>query len=613
MNRPNQISTKHSVSKFQESLWFEYCSDPNSYNYNVISITEVDKTKSIQEIVFVANNLISRHALLRSTFHDRDDDGKPTKCYRREYPVDHVNNVVHLMMTPVEDRDNLVKKPFELEKLYPIRFYLFVDPIKSDYKIYIVCHHIVIDGLGNYNLLLDFYNLLSGKSLPMLNGPTFDDFITQHEEWLYSNDYKLKQKFWRDQIDSTKNIVWPIQFSSVQQTLEDKQSTLQYQVFHNNVEELRALGHKFKVTWFVAMFSAVWITLSSFVDLKNANIWLPFSARSMPVNHDKNALSQLVGHFANNMPVHLNIDKFNSIGLHSTIQQIAKLISTAKQNEMYPFIDLARYAQQTLKRKLVQQIIITKTPKMPMNSHFKTFRSDVELWFDFSEQSDNTIIFNINYNSTVFNTNNIKLMGEQFLKVVNIMKNYDDLELKIPKLLNDQDNSTSIKLISKFENDLSVPQSFPTIQELFQQQAKKLPNHLALYMGELGLSMTYKQLDKKSNKIARYLFQIGVKVETLVALHLNQDMYMIPWILGILKAGGAYIPIDKTYPAERKNYIIKDSEVSYFITDEECSDWIENFSGKLIKSNTMDITNQSDDIVETVCCGENLCYVMYTS
>ncbi|CAG8823490.1 2979_t:CDS:2, partial [Dentiscutata erythropus] len=183
-----------------------------------------------------------------------------------------------------------------------------------------------------------------------------------------------------------------------------------------------------------------------------------------------------------------------------------KLISTAKQNEMYPFIDLARYAQQTLKHNLIQQFIISKTPKMP-----------------------------INFKATA-------------------------LQLKIPKLLNDQNNSTSIKLISKSENDLSVPRSFPTIQELFQQQAKKLPNHLALYTGELELSMTYEQLDKKSNKIARYLSQIGVKVETLVALHLNQDMYMIPWILGILKAGGAYIPIDKTYPAERKNYIIKDSE-----------------------------------------------------
>ncbi|RIB29201.1 hypothetical protein C2G38_2239037 [Gigaspora rosea] len=125
--------------------------------------------------------------------------------------------------------------------------------------------------------------------------------------------------------------------------------------------------------------------------------------------------------------------------------------------------------------------------------------------------------------------------------------------------------------------------------------------------------MTYEQLDKKSNHIARYLSQIGVKIETLVAIHLNQDMYMIPWILGILKTGGAYVPIDKTYPAERKNHIIKDSEVSYLITDEECNDWVENFSGKMIQSNTMDVTKQSDHIIESVGHGENLCYVMYTS
>ncbi|CAG8557733.1 8730_t:CDS:2 [Dentiscutata erythropus] len=564
MYKLNQINTKHPISKFQESLWFEYCNDPKSYNYNGINIIDVDKSRSTREAVFAANNLMSRYGILRSTFHDKDDDGKPTRCYRREYPMEHAKNVVHLMMTPV-DIDELVKMPFKLEKSYPVRFYVIVDPVKSDYKICLIGHHIVIDGISSYSLVLDFYKLLFGESLPILNGITYDGFISQHEEWLNSNDFRLKQKFWCDQIKSTKNVEWPMQLPSVQHSLHDKQNAHQYQVFHNNAEELRALGYKFNVTWFITMFSAVWITLSSFIDLKNANIWLPFSARSMPINCDKNALSRLVGNFANVMPVHLNIDASNSIDLRSTIQQVAKLIFTAKQNEMYPFIDLARYAQQTLKRQLIQQIIITKTPKMPMNCQVKAVRSDVELWFDFSEQSNSMIII------------------------------------------------TLIKLKSKSENDLSVPQSFPTIQELFQQQAKKLPNQLALYMGELGLSMTYEQLDKKSNQIARYLFQIGVKIETLVAIHLNQDMYMIPWILGILKAGGAYVPIDKAYPAERKNYIIKNSKISYFITDEECNNWVENFSGKTIQSNTMDVIKQSDSTVESVCHGENLCYVMYTS
>ncbi|CAG8723241.1 45035_t:CDS:2, partial [Gigaspora margarita] len=612
MNQLSQISTKHPISKFQESLWFEYCNDPKSYSYNGLTIIDVDKTRSTRDIVFAAKNLISRYGLLRSTFHDKDDDGKPSKCYRREYPADQAKNVVHLMMTPV-DIDELVKKPFKLEKSYPIRFYIVMDQVKLNYKLFIIGHHIVIDGIANYSLLLDFHKLLYGESLPMLNGMTYDDFIVQYEEWINSNDYKLKQKFWYDQIKSTKNIEWPMQLSSVQHPLHDKTSALQYQVFHNNIEELKALGNKFKVTWFMVMFSAVWITLSSFVDLKNVNFWLPFSARSMQINCDKNALSQLVGHFANVMPIHLNIDPSNLIDLRSIIQQVAKLIFTAKQNEMYPFIDLARYAQQTFKRKLAQQIIITKTPKMPMNCQVKAIRSDVELWFDFKEQSDNMIILNINYNPIIFNTYNIKLIGEQFLKVINIMKSSDDMQLKIPKLLIDQDSLISMKFKSKSENETLVPQSFPTIHELFQQQANELPNHLALYMGELELSMTYEQLNKKSNQIARYLSQIDVKIETLVGIHLNQDMHMIPWILGILKIGGAYVPIDKTYPTERKNYIIKDSEISYFITDEECNDWIENFSGKIIQSNAIDVTKQSDHMVESVVHGENLCYVMYTS
>ncbi|CAG8761567.1 18249_t:CDS:2 [Gigaspora margarita] len=190
-----------------------------------------------------------------------------------------------------------------------------------------------------------------------------------------------------------------------------------------------------------------------------------------------------------------------------------------------------------------------------MNCQVKAIRSDIELLFDFIEQSDDMIIFNINYNSLIFNIHSIKLIAT----------------------------------------------------------SKDLPNYLALYMRELGLSITYKQLDKKSNQIAQYLTQIGVKIETLVVIHLNQDMYIIPWILGILKTGSIYVPIDKTYSAKRKNYIIKDSEVSYFITDEECNDWVKNFFGKIIQSNTVDVTKQSDYIIESIGHRKNICYVMYTS
>ena len=106
-----------------------------------------------------------------------------------------------------------------------------------------------------------------------------------------------------------------------------------------------------------------------------------------------------------------------------------------------------------------------------------------------------------------------------------------------------------------------------TIHQLFQEQAERTPDNIALVFENQQL--TYKQLNEKSNQLAWYIrkqYKQKTKQElqpdTLIALCLNRSLEMVIGILAVLKAGGAYVPIDPNYPEERINYILEDTKAA---------------------------------------------------
>ncbi|WP_395375880.1 amino acid adenylation domain-containing protein [Marinicella sp. W31] len=102
------------------------------------------------------------------------------------------------------------------------------------------------------------------------------------------------------------------------------------------------------------------------------------------------------------------------------------------------------------------------------------------------------------------------------------------------------------------------------IHTLFEEQVAINPEGIALvYEGE---SLTYQALNQRSNQLAHYLLDEGVKPDTLVGLCIERSVEMIIGVLGILKAGGAYVPLDPTYPEARLAYQIEDADLNIIIT-----------------------------------------------
>ncbi|PCJ99580.1 MAG: non-ribosomal peptide synthetase, partial [Alteromonadaceae bacterium] len=107
------------------------------------------------------------------------------------------------------------------------------------------------------------------------------------------------------------------------------------------------------------------------------------------------------------------------------------------------------------------------------------------------------------------------------------------------------------------------------IVELFEQQATKTPNDIALVFEDKTLN--YQQLDEKSNQLAHHLRAtlIGNAVtrdKPLIAIALERSIDMVIAVLGVLKSGAAYVPIDPSYPADRIAYMLQDSAAAVLLT-----------------------------------------------
>ena len=114
------------------------------------------------------------------------------------------------------------------------------------------------------------------------------------------------------------------------------------------------------------------------------------------------------------------------------------------------------------------------------------------------------------------------------------------------------------------QSKLTYPKT-QTLVDLFETQAKGHPQQTALVFEEKTLS--YEELDKRSNQVANYLISQGVSSNSLVPLYMQRGADMIIALLGILKSGGAYVSVDSDFPLSRVEYILKDTQAKWILTD----------------------------------------------
>ena len=154
------------------------------------------------------------------------------------------------------------------------------------------------------------------------------------------------------------------------------------------------------------------------------------------------------------------------------------------------------------------------------------------------------------------------------------------------------------------------------LHQLFEQQAARVPDRMAVRCGEQTL--TYCELNERSNQLAHYLRQQGVGPDARVGLCLDRSTAMLVAVLGILKAGGAYVPLNADNPPARLKQQLEGAKA--LITQSKLAGQMPEFSGPTVLLDPKEDdgadelwANQpkSNPAVNTT--PENLVYVIYTS
>jgi non-ribosomal peptide synthetase-like protein len=158
------------------------------------------------------------------------------------------------------------------------------------------------------------------------------------------------------------------------------------------------------------------------------------------------------------------------------------------------------------------------------------------------------------------------------------------------------------------------------LHDFFESRVDLHPASPAIACGDT--TMSYEEVERRANQLARYLRGEGVKTGALVGLFIERSPDAIVAILAILKAGAAYLPLDPAHPAERIRHILDEASITTLVSesqlglqalgfldrarvgfiaiDDPARPWVRESTARLTRS-------------ETGVTSSDLSYVLYTS
>ena len=128
-------------------------------------------------------------------------------------------------------------------------------------------------------------------------------------------------------------------------------------------------------------------------------------------------------------------------------------------------------------------------------------------------------------------------------------------------------------------------------------------------------SLSYAQLDARSNQLAHHLRELGVGPETVVGLCVERSLEMVVGLIGILKAGGAYLPLDPSYPPERLAFMLEDARRRCWSPSRRCSSGCPRMARTIVRldADAPAIAPQPTTAPAFALDPQNPAYVIYTS
>lgn len=602
------------LTNSQSSIWYLEKLNPGTGIGNIAAILKIEDAFDNEIMNQVLNNLIQRHEGFRLRFCEMD--GVPM-----QYAVDY--QPIRFEVFDFSDRSQAevfawdqAQNNIAFELIDSQMFYFaFVRRDPDYYGVYLRISHLITDGWSLVNLaseIMSGYHLLkSGQDAPTEKCPSYLEFIESEKDYLQSNRFAADQTYWQEKFLNPPELTALKSAPARHIGLHAKRKS--FVLPDKLTAALRSYCAENRTSIFSMFFAALCLYISRVKDIHNITVGTPV------LNRINAREKKMFGMFISTVPLCVQVNGDDSFADFS--KSIEREWFSVLKHQKYPFDYLLKHIREKHKNveKLFDIAISYQNAKMIEDNtgieheirwHFNEYKVE-SLYIHISERETvGNIVLNYDFLTDLFYVKEIEFIHDHMIRLLWHAINNPNRKLSQIEMVSENEKQ---KVIKKFNPNLATFPEQETISHLFEQQAARQPDAAALVFG--SESITYGQLNRRANRLARILRAKGVGPETIVALYLPRSIEMIIAILGIVKAGGAYLPIDPDYPDERVRYMLKDSHAPVLLAGQSITANLE-FSGDIIdifaladQSDSLDDDKNLTDINQP----NSLLYVIYTS
>ncbi len=615
------IENVHLLSPIQQGLFFHSLKNPNASSYFGQQVYELEGNLDIACFQHAWEYAVDRHSVLRSAFVWDGTDKMLQVVFRHvSTPLavedwgivaegDRVDRLANFL-----EKDRL--QQFDLAKA-PL-FRLAIKQIGEERYYFIFSqHHLLVDGwscaLILKEVLTQYHALRAGRRLDLASPRPYQDYL----DWLEQQEWWRAETFWAPVLQSFQGpTTLPFAHS---RTSSGQFDEVEWRLSRLETERVRNFAAQHHLTLNSIVQGAWALLLSSHCNKEDVLFGTTVSIRPP----DLEGVEAMVGMFINSLPVRLTIDSAESV-----VNLLERLQATQIDGQSYGFVSLVQiqgWSGVSRGSSLFDSIIVTENHPINMfencynvqeveanslkiNAAGGFARTHYPLTVHVVSQPQ--LAVQLVYDECMFSRKAMNALIHQMQTVVNGFVDHPAGRAVASLMISPSDRG---QLLKNSRGRYIFRNNRDTLTKKIAGQASTSPDAIALECGVQQL--TYRELERRSNQVARYLAQKGVCPEVRVAICMERSLEMVTGLLGILKAGGAYVPMDPTYPMERLAYMLLDSQAPILLTSNKLRNRAPASTTMVIDldDDWAEIEREDSTALEGRIGEDNLAYVIFTS
>jgi surfactin family lipopeptide synthetase A len=571
--------------------------EPNGSNYNLSFSYTLENDDNVNFIIDKLQELIRLKAYLRQTFVLKD--GQLVASVHDDLPAE-VNFFTSSLSDFSQLEQVLAKQPHDINvksavKLSVIRFN------DSSHSILLFnIHHILLDGVELENFITDLNHLLANKEVKYESPKDYISRVVCEPPLEECGENGIAALYLTKLNEIADKVCYP--------AINNRQNTFYSQAVlpKSLAQKLKSLSEQYQLSIFNLLLLAWGTFLAKLFNQDYTLVNYPVNIRS-----DKT----INGCFINMVifPMVLT-EESNYLSLIDACKEDLALYKRLAKVRLTDISDMSSIPGFAVSNFIQPSDLVIQNKHYIAQGYSQIAHANLSL--KYREKGDK-LYFGCDIVADMFSESLTSSLLSRFFTY--LTKLFENVATPLTKLDLTFEQERQ-RLLYEFNNtDKAYPQD-KMIHQLFEEQVERTPDAIAVVFEDQKL--TYRELNEKSNCLARYLkseyqklTQKTLMPDTLIAICVERSLEMIIGILGILKAGAAYLPIDPEYPQERIEFILKDADCVLLLTQDYLLRQLSTISKsvKKIALDQIDYQKESGQNLESQCSAKNLAYVMYTS